>query len=251
MELLSLLLLSLAVGLLVGLTGIGGIFLIPGLVILGNLPTHEAMATALFSFILVGISGTFNFQRRVGIDWSVARPLCAGGAIFSALGAWANVYVSAPPLNCILGAVIVFAGCNALRPRTAMGTPWAPTSPHRSILLFGIGASTGFIAGLTGVGGPVLSIPLMIVLGFQPIVCIISAMPYQIATALTGSVSNFLHQSINFSIGIPISVAEVLGILVGTRLVHRIKSNHLRLAVGGVCLLVGSMTLIQALRHYI
>lgn len=251
MDFISLLLLALAVGLLIGLTGIGGILLIPGIAILGGLPTHEAMATALFSFILVAIFGTFNFQRKIGIDWSVALPMSAGGAIFSALGAWANVYVTAPPLNGILGAVILFVGCNALRPRTAVGTPWAPTSPHRSTLLFGIGASTGFVAGLTGVGGPVLSIPFMIMLGFQPITCIISAMPYQIATALTGSVSNYLHQSINFSIGLPISVAEVLGILVGTRLVQRVKAQHLRLSIGCVCIVVGSMILFQAVSHYI
>lgn len=251
MELISLLLLAALVGLLVGLTGIGGILLIPGIAMLGGLPTHEAMATALFSFILVGIVGTISFHRNGGIDWGVALPLSAGGGLFSAIGAWANVYISAPPLNCILGAVILFAGCNALRPRVAVGTPWAPHSPHRNALLFAIGASTGFIAGLTGAGGPVLSIPFMIMLGFQPIVCIISAMPYQIATALSGSVSNFMHQTINFSVGLPVSVAEVAGILVGTHLVRRICAQHLRLGVGLICLVVGGFVMIKAVMHYL
>lgn len=251
MEFISLLFLAALVGLLVGLTGIGGILLIPGIAMLGGLPTHEAMATALFSFILVGISGTISFQRNGGVDWSVALPLSLGGGIFSAIGAWANVYVPAPPLNCLLGIVILFAGCNAVRPRTAMGTPWAPVSPHRNALLFGIGASTGFIAGLTGVGGPVLSIPFMIMLGFQPIVCIISALPYQIATAVTGSVSNYIHQTINFSVGLPVSIAEVAGILVGTRLVRRVSAHILRLAIGTICLVVGALVLIKAVAHYL
>lgn len=250
MELISLLFLAALVGLLVGLTGIGGILLIPGIAMLGGLPTHEAMATALFSFILVGISATISFHRNGGIDWGVALPLSIGGGIFSALGAWANVYISAPPLNFILGIVILFAGCNALRPRTAVGIPWAPISPHRTQLLFAIGASTGFIAGLTGAGGPVLSIPFMIMLGFQPLACIISAMPYQIATALAGSVSNYLHQTINFSVGLPVSVAEVAGIIVGTRLVRRIHAHHLRLGIGLVCLVVGGFVLIKAVLHY-
>ncbi|MEG2171702.1 MAG: sulfite exporter TauE/SafE family protein [Desulfovibrionaceae bacterium] len=250
MEFISLLFLAALVGLLVGITGIGGILLIPGIAMLGGLPTHEAMATALFSFILVGISGTISFQRNGGIDWSMALPLSLGGGIFSALGAWANIYVSAPPLNCILGLVILFAGCNALRPRTALGKPWAPTSPHRTKLLFGIGACTGFVAGLTGVGGPVLSIPFMIILGFQPIVGIVCAMPYQIATALTGSLSNYLHGTINFAVGLPVSVAEVTGILVGTSLARRTSAKILRLAIGIICLVVGAFVLVKALAQY-
>lgn len=251
MEFILLLFLAVIVGLLVGVTGIGGILLIPGIAMLGGLPTHEAMATALFSFILVGISGTISFQRSGGVDWSLALPLSLGGGIFSAIGAWANVFVPAPPLNCLLGIVILFAGCNALRPRSAVGIPWAPVSPHRSALLFGIGASTGFIAGLTGVGGPVLSIPFMIMLGFQPIACIISALPYQIATAATGSVSNYMHQTINFSVGLPVSIAEVAGILVGTRLARRVSAHMLRLAIGTICLVVGALVLLQAVAHYL
>lgn len=45
-------------------------------------------------------------------------------------------------------------------------------------------------------------------------------------------------------------MAEVVGILVGTRLVHRVKSQHLRMGIGSVCLVVGSMILIKALSHY-
>lgn len=250
MEFIALLGIAALVGLLVSITGIGGILLIPSMTTLGGLPTHEAMATTLFSLILVGISGTISFQRNGGVNWSMALPLSLGGAIFSAIGAEVNAYVAAPPLNCLLGLVILFAGYNALRPRTAMGTPWAPVSPHRNILLFGIGAGTGFMAGLTGVGGPVLSIPTMIMLGFNPLTCIISAMPYQVATAVTGSISNYMNQTINFSVGLPISIVEVLGILVGTRLVRRVSVQVLRLSIGTICLVVGALVLTKALLQY-
>ena len=45
---------SLVVGALIGAVGIGGILLIPGLVLLGRLPIHAASATALFTFLFTG-----------------------------------------------------------------------------------------------------------------------------------------------------------------------------------------------------
>lgn len=247
MDFVFLLLLALLVGLMIGITGIGGILLIPGLAILGNLPTHEAMATALFSFIFVGACGTLAFHKMKIIDWSMAIPLGMGGMMFSALGAAVNVYVSASPLNMIMGSVILFAGLNALFQQKIPEGLNISRSSHRRKILFAIGACTGFVAGLTGVGGPVLSIPIMIVLGFQPILSVAVAMPYQVSTALAGSISNLIHQSINFQIGLPISIAEVVGILIGPHIGRHLSAKNLRVSIALICLMVGLMVLIRTL----
>jgi len=73
---------SVAVGVLIGAVGVGGILLIPALNLAGGLPIRQAMATALFSFILTGVIGTWLFQRRGSINWNVTVPVCLGSGLF-------------------------------------------------------------------------------------------------------------------------------------------------------------------------
>ena len=53
----------LLVGILVGLTGVGGILVPPGLILLSGLEPHEAMGTALASFWPIGRVGTTSRPR--------------------------------------------------------------------------------------------------------------------------------------------------------------------------------------------
>ena len=60
---------SFLVGALIGATGVGGVLLIPAIMFFGGLGTHEAMATALFSFLFAGIVATASYQRYGTLDW--------------------------------------------------------------------------------------------------------------------------------------------------------------------------------------
>ena len=148
-----LLAIALLVGTLIGSVGVGGILLIPALEWLTPLSIQASMATALFTFIFTGIVGTLLFQRRGSIDWAVTAPVCLGGALFGAVGAWANARLDASVLALILALLIVFAGVYTLfagseRPRAR----WHDRPRLQQALLFAIGAATGFGSGLTGVG---------------------------------------------------------------------------------------------------
>ena len=98
---------ALIVGLLIGTVGVGGVLLIPALDLLTPLSIQAAMATALFTFIFTGIVATLLFQRRGSIDWSVTVPLCAGGAVFGFVGAWANSKLDAAVLTLILALSLI------------------------------------------------------------------------------------------------------------------------------------------------
>src|SRR5688572_28534961 len=71
-----LLLSAFGVGALIGAVGVGGILLIPALAAFGGLGMREAMATALFTFIFTGVTGTLLYQRKRSIDWRITVPLC-------------------------------------------------------------------------------------------------------------------------------------------------------------------------------
>ena len=70
------------VGVLTGLTGVGGILVIPALGAFAGLSVQSSMATAMFSFVFVGVAATWMQQRRRAIDWAAHPASCPGGRDF-------------------------------------------------------------------------------------------------------------------------------------------------------------------------
>ena len=153
---------SLFVGALIGATGVGGVLLIPALMFFGGLGTHEAMATALFSFLFAGILATASYQRYGTIDWRVTLPVVAGSFLSGYVGAHVGACIPARQLNILLACLIVFSSLYSLLP-SGKGTGLAQRlSPRGNMaLLFGIGLFTGFVCGMAGAGGGIISVPLM------------------------------------------------------------------------------------------
>ncbi|WP_341462856.1 sulfite exporter TauE/SafE family protein [Bilophila wadsworthia] len=112
---LTLALIALIVGFFCGCTSIGGILLIPAIVLLSSLDIHQAMATALFSFALMSILGTWLHHKKGSINWKQALPLCYGAMFCGYVGARANSLFPPDWLRFILAGLILFAGLSTLR----------------------------------------------------------------------------------------------------------------------------------------
>ena len=239
---------ALLVGMLIGAVGVGGILLIPALTVLTALSLQASMATALFTFIFTGVVGTFFFQRRGSIDWAVTTPLCVGGALFGFVGAWANARLDATLLALILALLILLAGGYTLSTGAARRSAALQDRPRlQQALLFGIGALTGFGSGLTGVGGPALSVPMMVLLGFAPLTAIGASQVIQILAALSGSAGHLVHGSIDFKLAALLTVFEVVGVWIGVHLAHTVDASLLRRAVGLLCIVVGAALVLRLL----
>ena len=238
------------VGGLIGTVGVGGILLIPALSALAGLSTHTAMGTALFSFIFTGLLGTWLFQRNGSIDWRITIPVCLGGLLCGYPGSLANAAAPAWLLDLLLGAVIIFAGVYALFPAKG-GSPEYRSMKGRGnfrqkLLLLTIGGAVGFGSGLTGVGGPVLSVPLMVILGFSPLTAIATSQVIQITAALSGSAGNLAHGFIDADAAVWVTAAELVGVTVGARLAHSISQASLKKVVSVVCIVVGAFIILRA-----
>ncbi len=239
---------ALLVGALIGTVGVGGILLIPALDIFAGLSTHMSMATALLSFVFTGLLGTWLYQRHGSIDWRITIPICMGSLLFGGPGAMVNGYVSARILNLLLGSIILFAGFYALFPaRNGLSVAQSAVGGRRFLLLAGIGGLVGFGSGLTGVGGPVLSVPLMVALGFSPLTSIATGQVIQIAAALSGSVGNAANGVIDYGTAAWVTCLELAGVAAGARLAHAISMALLKKIVSIVCILVGALILARAL----
>lgn len=239
---------SLGVGILIGAVGVGGILLIPALNFFAGLTVHVAMATALFTFIFTGVIGTVMFQKRGSVDWRVTIPVCIGGAAFGFAGAWANAHLQAPLLSLILSLLIVFAGVYTLWGRGSDGRPIFHDRPKsQQAALLAIGAVVGFGSGLTGVGGPALSVPIMVLLGFAPLTAIGTSQVIQILAAISGTIGNLRYGSIDFQVAGLATIVEIVGVGIGVHIAHIANSRQLRQFVGTLCFIVGTALTIRIL----
>lgn len=231
---------ALAVGYFIGAVGVGGVLLIPALVWLGGIPIHPATATALFTFLFAGIAGTWMFQRRGSIDWHITVPVLAGALIFSFLGASAKAMIAAPDLTLIIGVVIVLAGAYIVFPaRHASAGYRDGRSRGQQFLLLLVGAIAGFGSGLSGAGGPLFSVPMMLVLGFAPLAVVGAGQVLQIIAASFGTLGYLQYGSIDFLLAGWIALVELVGVVAGARAAHVASALVLRRTAAGLCVLAG------------
>lgn len=236
----GLLLIAVLVGALIGAVGVGGILLIPALNLYASLSIQVSMATALFTFVFTGIAGTYLFQRRGSIDWSITTPLCVGGVLFGAFGAWVNTRLDATLLSFILAALIGLAGLYTLVSGTTGSSDDArQLTSRRRLLLFAIGSVTGFGSGLTGVGGPAIAVPLMVLFGFPALTSIGASQVIQILSAASGSAANLPLGLVDLPLAAGLTLFEILGVWLGVRVAHAIDARRLRQSVGVLCIAVG------------
>jgi len=234
---------ALVVGLFIGAVGVGGILLIPALTYLGGLTVHTAAATALFTFVFTGILGTVLFQRRGSIDWRITRPVCAGAVVFSVLGAWAASRIDARPLALLIAAIIVFAGLYILLPSARREHFRDGRTPGERALLAGVGAVSGFGSGLSGAGGPLFSVPMMVLAGFVPLAAVGTSQVLQIVAAVFGTAGNLTYGQIDLKVAGLITGFELAGVVAGVRLAHSLSVDTLRRMAAVLCIVVGAFML--------
>ena len=103
-------------------------------------------------------------------------------------------------------------------------------------MLFGIGAAAGFGAGISGAGGPVFSVPLMLAMQFDPLVAVGTGQVVQIASSLSGSLGNLGYGTIQYGLAVPVTIAELIGVVAGVRIAHAVPVRQLRLGAAVLCI---------------
>ena len=231
----------LLVGFLVGITGVGGILIPPALILFSGQETHMAMGTALASFLPVGVVGTVMYRRLGHIDWYKALPYMAG-SLAAWPGALLNARLPAGPLVAMLACIIMFAGLCALRPpKPGSGSAFWQSGKG----FFCIGAVTALLAGLTGAGGPVVSIPWMIIAGVSPMTAVGLAMPYQVTTALFGTIGNVADGHVDFAILPYICLMALIGLFASIAMTKRIPTKVLHILIDGLYYGLGLFLLLR------
>ena len=232
------------VGLLIGTVGVGGVLMVSFLALFGGLTIHQAAATSLFTFLFTGILGTWLYERRRTIEWRIALPVCLGALVFGYLGAAAAARVDPRPLAIIIALLIVFAGLYIFVPQRAGA---ARRDGSETLLLGSVGAASGFGSGFSGAGGPLFSVPLMVIAGYVPLTAVATSQVLQIVAATSGSLGNLRHGFIDFRIAALVTLFELAGLLLGVRLAHAASALALRSLAGILCVASGGLLLARTL----
>ena len=257
------------VGILSGMFGVGGGFLITPLLFFVGIPPAVAVATSTNQIVASSVSALMAHVRRRNVDFRMGWVLLAGGLAGSGIGIILFNYlkqlgqVDLLVTLCyvvflgVIGALMFIESFNAIR-KTRSGKR-APRKKHSWVhglplkIRFRVsglyisvippamvGLLVGMLAAIMGVGGGFIMVPAMIYLLGMPTKVVIGTSLFQIifVTAFT----TMLHAVTNYTVDIVLAmlllVGGVIGAQVGTRIGTRMKAEQLRILLAALVLLV-------------
>src|SRR5262245_50564222 len=231
--------LGLLAGLLIGAVGIGGVILVPALVYFGGIPIHAAIR----SYVFTGLIGTLVYTSKNSIRWSMAGWLCAGAMPAALVGALAAERAPSLLLEILIGLLTAASGIQALPARPA--GDGARSSELSNPALGSIGAVTGFGSALSGTGGPLILVPILIWLELPVLTAIALSQAIQLPIALLATAGNYFSGNLDFSLGVLLAAGLMVGTFAGARIAHAVPHAALRRAVAIVLIVVGAAIAIK------
>ena len=234
-----------AIGVSLGLSGIGGFLIPPLLVALAGLETRVAVADALISFVPSGLLGAVLSRRSQPFSRSLTIALCLGTVPGVLAGRELSLALSQGALQDILAVAVILAALLLLFVR-----PHEPGRRRRIDGRLGLWAvaAIGFVGGaltvLAGVGGPLVAVPALVLLGVAAATAVAAALVASVvgsalgALALAPSIDNFHWPVLSLVIA-----AQLAGVAAGVWLRARVPAQRLPQLVAAVALVAAAWLL--------
>lgn len=244
---------GLGVGILVGMTGIGGGSLMtPLLIIVAGIQPTVAIGTDLAYGAITKTLGGWRHWRNKTIDFGVCWWLAAGSIPGSLVGVWLvdrlhSAYGSSFDevlLACVAGALTIVAlailGRVLFLPRIAdrERSEVSMTGVRKATAVL-IGLVLGVILGLTSVGsGALIGLALILVFRLTPHRVVGTDVFHAAMLLWVAGLAHWVSGNVDFALMGNILIGSLPGVLIGSHLVTRVSPTGLRTALG--CVLLGS-----------
>ncbi|WP_095107495.1 sulfite exporter TauE/SafE family protein [Pseudomonas sp. Irchel 3E20] len=229
-ELAMYLALGAALGTVGGLFGIGGgLIAIPVLGVLFGLDQQIAQGTALVMVVPNVMLALWRYHQRNRIELRHVLPLASMGFCFAWLGSIWAVGLDARLMRLgFVAFLIALSVYNLARMFTRTAAPSAQMRygwPWLGVL----GAASGSMGGLFGVGGAVVATPVLTSL-FGTTQVVAQGLSLALALPSTGVtlVTYALHQQVNWGVGVPLAIGGLLSISWGVKIAHALPERLLR-----------------------
>ena len=275
------------VGVLSGIFGVGGGFLITPLLFFVGIPPSVAVATSANQIVASSFSGLLAHMKRKNVDLKMGWVLLGGGLVGSAVGVLIFNYLKSlgqvdllvrlcyVVFLGVIGSLMLVESLNAIRrARKAGGVVikrrnrnWVHTAPLKMrfrtsglyisvIPPLLVGFSVGTLAAVMGVGGGFIMVPAMIYILGMPTRVVIGTSLFQII--FVAAFTTMLHAITNHTVDLPLAlfllVGGVIGAQIGTRIGVNLKAEQLRvllaLLVVGVCVKIALELLLEPSELY-
>ncbi|MCY3879952.1 MAG: sulfite exporter TauE/SafE family protein [Rhodobacteraceae bacterium] len=260
------------VGILSGMFGVGGGFLMTPLLFFIGIPPAVAVATEANQIVAASFSGALAHFRRKTLDLWMGLILLAGGLVgatagvqvFAALKAVGQVdllvRVCYVVFLGIIGSLMFIESARAVsrsrrktQPRRKLhqhswihGLPFKVKFRTSGLYISAIppllvGALVGLLAAIMGVGGGFIMVPAMIYLLGMPTKVVIGTSLFQITfvTAFTTIMHAHTNQTVDVALAFLLFIGGVVGAQIGARLGVKLQAEQLRIILSmlvlGVC----------------
>ena len=227
---------ALLAGFLGVITGIGGVIVVPALTEFGKVPIEEAIGTTMFAFMFSGPLTAYVVLRRTALAFAPVAALCLGAAAGALLGAVTLDFLPGRPVRLFVAAVAAVTGLHALF-KTDRSSVNARVPG--SAALTALGLIVGWGSALSGTGGPVMLIPILLGLGIPTATAVGFGLAAHVPIVVAATAMNFAAGRIDFALGATLGGLLVVGILAGMWLVSRLSSHNLTTSVALALVAVG------------
>ena len=261
LDVMALLVLGAAVGVLSGVFGVGGGFLLTPLLIFIGVPPAVAVASSANQLVGASVSGAIAHWRRGNIDFLMGVLMLAGGFAGSALGVWlfailrrigqVELFISlayALLLTTLGALMLIEATRSLLRRRRGPGArrklhqhTWLHGLPFKlrfrrsklytsALLPIILGFLVGILSAVLGVGGGFVMVPAMIYLLRMPTVVVPGTSLFQIifVTAAVTLLQAIENNTVDVVLAMVLLVGGVVGAQLGTRWGAKLRGEELR-----------------------
>ena len=242
------------VGLLVGLTGMGGGILMTPLLMLGlGLPATAAVGTDLAYGLFTKIAGSWQHARQGTVDMKLVRTLAVGSVPASVLAVaivgWLEREHGAgleQGLARAVGAALIVASALLAWRALAPGDPRTHDIDHRRAAIIAVGAVGGFLVGFTSVGsGSVIMALLVFFVPLQPRTLVGSDVVHGAILVGVAAAGHALLGNVDVVLAAQLLVGSIPGVLIGSRLTLRTPRRILQGALALLLVLSGLRLLIR------
>lgn len=245
---------GLAVGALVGLTGVGGGSLMtPLLVLLFGVHPATAVGTDLLYAAVTKSAGTLVHGVNRTIDWRIVGRLAAGSVPAAALTLWALSGIDtkalgiAKTISTVLGyALLLTATILFFRTRLAawlQSRRGGRTLPPRVVALATVlfGAVLGLLVTISSVGAGAIGVTVLLMLyPLLPTARIVgSDIVHAVPLTLVAGLGYWWIGSVDVAMLLSLLAGSIPGVVAGSMLSPRVPDGVLRPLLAGVLLLVG------------
>jgi uncharacterized membrane protein YfcA len=242
-----------SVGLIVGVTGVGGGSLMtPLLVLLFGVAPVTAVGTDLLFAAVTKAGGAWAHTRRGNVDWSVVGWLAAGSVPASAVTlVLLHFFVPHPDklsaiISVALGIALILTACSLvfrdkLRAWAARRAPASAERRYTARRTLIVGAVLGVLVTMSSVGAGALGVTALFFLypGLAAARIVGTDIAHAVPLTLVAGIGHAAAGAVDWKLLIALLVGSLPGIWLGSSLSQKIPERVLRTALAAMLLLIG------------